>query len=183
MVSSPLLFVSLSPTAYLLPVKHRSCRMCHIDLDFHKELIIPCPWFLFFLFYTESCETSRLSLCPKGSPMMCVQEDRRPLLGSNRSSSDISARLKSSVLPIVFAPDKGFTHPFRLNAKTSERRSVGTCEGPDIIVNGLCPIAATSVLPLFQLSFLYTNPVSYLFLSFYYLVTIFGSSTVLKSKQ
>ena len=51
MVSSPLLFVSLSPTAYLLPVKHRSCCMCHIDLDFHKELIIPCPWILFLLFY------------------------------------------------------------------------------------------------------------------------------------
>ena len=119
------------------------------------------------------------SLCPTCSPMMCVQEDRHPLLGSNRSSSDISARLKSSVLPIVFARDKGFTHPFRLNAKTSERRSVGTCVGPDIIVNGLCPIAATSVVPLFQLSFLYTNRVSDLFLSFYYLVTIFGSSTVL----
>ena len=25
--------------------------MCHIDLDFHKELIIPCPWILFLLFY------------------------------------------------------------------------------------------------------------------------------------
>ena len=110
------------------------------------------------------------SLCPTCSPMMCVQEDRHPLLGPNRSSSDISARLKSSVLPIVFARDKGFTHPFRLNAKTSERRSVGTCVGPDIIVNGLCPIATTSVLPLFQLS--------ELFLSFSYLVTIFGSSTV-----
>ena len=125
--------------------------------------------------FQTTSETSRLSFYPKCSPMMCVQEDRHPLLGSNRSSSDISARLKSSVLPIVFARDKGFTHPFRLNAKTSERRSVGTCVGPDIIVNGLCPIAATSVLPLFQLSFLCTNPVSYLFLS----LTIFESSTVL----
>ena len=89
--------------------------------------------------------------------------------------------LSLSQMPIadrVFAGQRLYTS-IQIECKTSGRRTVGTCVGPDIIVNGLCPIAATSVLPLFQLSFLYTNRVSDLFLSFYYLVTIFGSSTVL----
>ena len=89
--------------------------------------------------------------------------------------------LSLSQMPIadlVFAGQRLYTS-IQIECKTSGRRTVGTCVGPDIIVNGLCPIAATSVVPLFQLSFLYTNRVSDLFLSFYYLVTIFGSSTVL----
>ena len=49
--------------------------MCHIDLDFHKELIIPCPWILFLLFYrilwnfkTLSVPHALLDVCTGRSP-------------------------------------------------------------------------------------------------------------------
>ena len=64
--------------------------------------------------------------------------------------------LSLSQMPIadrVFAGQRLYTS-IQIECKTSGRRTVGTCVGPDIIVNGLCPIAATSVVPLFQLSFL-----------------------------